>query len=89
VASSAGATPLTLWLPPTDALVWLAGGLLLLGAAVQAAGYVLGRAWALFLGAGLVLAAAWLDRDVTLAVGQILVAGLALPLTRERARRKK
>ena len=38
--------------------------------------------------AGLVLGAAWLDKDVTLAVGQLLVTALALPLTRERGRRR-
>ena len=86
--SPAPSAPLTLWLPPAAAPIWLAEGLLALGAAAQVVGYSLGRVGPLLWGAGLVLGAAWLDKDVTLAVGQLLVTALALPLTRERGRRR-
>lgn len=57
------ADPMPLWLFPA---FFLAGMLL------QAAGLLLHRRLALISGAVLVLAAAALDRDLTLAVGQVL-----------------
>lgn len=54
--------------------LWLFSALFLAGTLLQAAGLLLHRRLVLISGAALVLAAAALDRDLTLAVGQILAA---------------
>ena len=54
--------------------LWLFPALFLAGTLLQAAGLLLNRRLVLISGAALVLAAAALDRDLTLAVGQILAA---------------
>ena len=50
--SPAPSAPLTLWLPPAAAPIWLAVGLLALGAAAQVVGYSLGRVGPLLWGGG-------------------------------------
>lgn len=66
-----------IWLPPDSAFFWTWGLLLALGVAVQFLGLLLRRRLFLSAGACLVCAAALLDRDPTLFVGQLLLlAGL-------------
>ena len=66
-----------IWLPPDSAFFWTWGLMLALGAAVQLFGLLSRRRLFLSAGACLVCAAALLDRDPTLFVGQLLLlAGL-------------
>lgn len=66
-----------IWLPPDSAFFWTWGLLLALGVAVQLLGLLLHRRVFLCAGSCLVCAAALLDRDPTLFVGQLLLlAGL-------------